>query len=203
LSKPSKCPDSWVYPRYILNDILTLYLYPVRENISLEEYMNMKRIFQLFVLCTCMAILLTSCSTFERAIFQEAVSQTVEEPIPIVEEPMPVENETTAFQEAPWVLTSGDFTGSIGQRFTLTLPPGGVSHSLWGTVIYTDDSSIGTAAVHMGLITFEKGGTVTIEIREGIDTYLGTTRNGVTSTSYGSWDSSFVFISPQGTVIMQ
>jgi hypothetical protein len=158
--------------------------------------MKKKGFFQLLGLCTCMAIVLTSCSTLERAIFQEPVPQTVEEP-------MPVETETTAFQEAPWVLTSGDFGGTIGQRITLTLPPGGVDHSLWGTVIYTDDSSIGTAAVHMGLITFEEGGTVTIEIREGIDTYLGTTRNGVTSTSYGSWGGSFVFISPQGTVIMQ
>ena len=65
---------------------------------------------------------------------------------------------------------------------------------MWGTDVYTDDSSICTAAVSAGLITFQAGGSVTIEIRQGQSSYAGSTRNGVTSKGYGSWNGSFVFV---------
>ena len=65
---------------------------------------------------------------------------------------------------------------------------------LYGTDVYTDDSSICTAAVHAGLISFQAGGSVTIEIRQGQSSYAGSARNGVTSKGYGSWNGSFVFV---------
>jgi LCCL domain/Cohesin domain len=89
----------------------------------------------------------------------------------------------------------GTLRGRNGERFSFTCPPGGtISSRLWGTDLYTDDSSICTAAVHAGLITTARGGTVTIEIRPGASSYTGSPRNGVTSASWGSWDGSFVFI---------
>lgn len=82
-----------------------------------------------------------------------------------------------------------------GEQFTFTCPAGGpLSSRVWGTNIYTDDSSICTAAVHAGYIELVSGGTVTIEIRPGQTSYAGITRNGVTSRSYGSWPGSFVFV---------
>lgn len=96
--------------------------------------------------------------------------------------------------ENPWILTAGDFSKQIGERITLTLPPKGEGGDAWGTDIYTEDSNIGFAAVHSSLISFEKGGTVVIEIRPGQEAYEGSTRNGVTTQSYGEWESSFVFI---------
>jgi hypothetical protein len=65
---------------------------------------------------------------------------------------------------------------------------------VWGTDIYTDDSSVCTAAVHAGLIDYEDGGEVVIEIRAGESSYLGTTANGVTTLDYGAWRRSFVFV---------
>jgi hypothetical protein len=50
------------------------------------------------------------------------------------------------------------------------------------------------AAVHAGLITFDQGGNVTIEVRPGQDSYVGGYRNGVTSSSYPSWGLSYVFV---------
>jgi hypothetical protein len=50
-----------------------------------------------------------------------------------------------------------------------------------------------TAAVHRGLVTFAGGGLVTIVIRPPADSYLGSTRNGVTTQSYGSWEGSYEF----------
>ncbi|NCC14329.1 MAG: hypothetical protein EOM32_13270, partial [Spirochaetia bacterium] len=88
-----------------------------------------------------------------------------------------------------------------GERVSLTLPPDGSARTIWGTGVYTDDSSIGTAAVHMGLITFAQGGKVTIEIRAGYVSYEGSLLNGVSSDAYGAWDASFVFIDAKGNVV--
>ncbi|QHW01270.1 hypothetical protein GJR95_11150 [Spirosoma endbachense] len=59
--------------------------------------------------------------------------------------------------------------------------------------MYTDDSSIYTAAVHAGLISYA-GGVVTVEIRPGQTSYNGNSRNGVNSKNYSGWSGSFVFV---------
>jgi hypothetical protein len=84
-------------------------------------------------------------------------------------------------------------TGNAGTTFTLVCPAGGSLHSVWGSDIYTADSSICTAAVHAGLITVERGGTVTIELRPGREVYGTSQRNGVTTSVYGGFHRSFVF----------
>jgi hypothetical protein len=58
-----------------------------------------------------------------------------------------------------------DKRGKYGQRFTYECPPGFQLRAVWGTDMYAEESSICTAAVHMGIIRREAGGTVTIEIR--------------------------------------
>ena len=72
--------------------------------------------------------------------------------------------------------------------------PGGWRFGVHGTDIYTSDSSPCTAAVHAGLIDFEDGGVVIIQMLPGQDSYVGTTANGVTSGSWASWAGSFVFV---------
>jgi hypothetical protein len=100
----------------------------------------------------------------------------------------------TISPDHPWFATAEDHRSEIGERFTYDCPGGGPSAVVWGTDIYTDDSSVCTAAVHAGAITLEDGGTVTIEIREGLDSYLGTTANEITTGSYGAWEGSFEFV---------
>ncbi len=63
---------------------------------------------------------------------------------------------------------------------------------MWGTDVYTDDSSVCTAGVHAGKISLAEGGTVVIEMRAGEDAYTGSERNGVTTTDYAGWPGSFV-----------
>ena len=92
-----------------------------------------------------------------------------------------------------WETTASSITGGAGTTFTLTCTPGGTMHSVWGSDIYTADSSICTAAVHAGLITYERGGTVTIELRPGRPLYGNSERNGVTTSAYGGYGRSFVF----------
>lgn len=68
-----------------------------------------------------------------------------------------------------------------------------VGGSVWGTDIYTTDSSICGAAVHAGVIEKAKGGKVTVKGAAGCSTYTGSARNGVSSSNWGSYDGSFYF----------
>lgn len=93
-----------------------------------------------------------------------------------------------------WTRTASDYATQTGKKVDVECAPGGPIASVWGTGTYTSDSSICTAAVHAGLVTVADGGTVTIEITPGRDSYKGSTANGVTSTDYGAYSSSFTFV---------
>jgi outer membrane protein OmpA-like peptidoglycan-associated protein len=66
------------------------------------------------------------------------------------------------------------------------------SSSVWGMDVYTSDSSICRAALHAGVITI-RGGQVTVIPEAGRSAYAGLTRNGVSSSNYGPYKSSFRF----------
>ena len=63
--------------------------------------------------------------------------------------------------------------------------------TVWGTDVYTDDSSPATAAVHAGALQPGERGTVKVTYLDGRDSYSASTRNGVSSHSYGTWSRSF------------
>lgn len=105
----------------------------------------------------------------------------------------PPENQVLA-RDIAWTATAVGYRGRIGSRYAFRCPSTStVPASVWGTDIYTDDSSICGAAVHAGYLT-AKGGVITIEIRPGASTYRPSTRNGVTSRGYGAWTGSFVLV---------
>jgi hypothetical protein len=107
------------------------------------------------------------------------------------------ENNTLSPSKIPsldWDDTASEYKGRLGQDFTFNCPPGGAIAPIWGTDIYTYDSSICTAAVHSGLITAPDGGQVTIRIASGEESYQGTKRNGAESRGYGDWSGSFIFV---------
>jgi len=80
----------------------------------------------------------------------------------------------------------------VGKTYKFKCPAGGKQNFIWGTDVYTADSSICNAAVHVGRITLDGGGKVTIELRPGQSSYQGTMRNGVKSNEYGTYAHSFV-----------
>jgi hypothetical protein len=91
-----------------------------------------------------------------------------------------------------WDTSAGGFTGEEGQTYKFRCPAEGTEQPIYGNDVYTDDSSICTAAVHVGLISLERGGIVTIEIRPGRSTYGSTTRHSIKSNSFGQYGRSFV-----------
>ena len=102
-----------------------------------------------------------------------------------------------------WEANATSLNGKDGETLTLACSPGGTAHSVWGSDIYTADSSICTAGVHSGLITYQQGGTVTIELRPGRTIYGCSERNGVTTSSYGSYQHSFVFKTPNTEAVVR
>lgn len=81
----------------------------------------------------------------------------------------------------------------VGDRITVDCPAGGHAAPVWGDGVYTDDSSVCAAAVHAGLIGFDEGGRIAIELAIGRGRYGGKLRNGVQSISAGGSDGSFFF----------
>ncbi|HEY2867583.1 MAG TPA: LCCL domain-containing protein [Pyrinomonadaceae bacterium] len=92
-----------------------------------------------------------------------------------------------------WSTSASQLKTDIGRKYKFECPEGGAAASIWGSDIYTTDSSICSAAVHAGKITLEHGGQVTIEMRPGRNIYGSTNRNGITSNTYGAYPNSFVF----------
>lgn len=104
----------------------------------------------------------------------------------------------------PWLRSATEFGSQVGSSYRYTCPPTDVAPvdaaTVWGVELYTSDSSVCWAAVHVGLITPAEGGSVVITIAPGEDAYQGAIGNGVTSLSYGAWGASFLFPdAPPGT----
>ena len=91
-----------------------------------------------------------------------------------------------------WDTTASGFKGEAGKTYTFQCPAEGTEHGVYGSDIYTQDSSICTAAVHAGLFSLAQGGIVTIEYRPGRLTYGSTVRNGIKSRTWGEYPRSFV-----------
>lgn len=126
----------------------------------------------------------------------EASPAVAEATAPAVTHPAPADTvsviwETLANQLGPMLgreITPGD-------RLAIGCPAkGSTNQSIWGTDVYTDDSSVCVAAVHAGLINSRDGGMVVLEILPGRPEYPATERNGVTSASWGEWNRSFTFV---------
>ena len=66
-----------------------------------------------------------------------------------------------------WETTAEAYKGRYGQTISFELPPNGIAKPVYGFGGFDWDSSIGSAAVQMGLLTYEDGGEVTILIKEG------------------------------------
>lgn len=62
---------------------------------------------------------------------------------------------------------------------------------VWGTDTYTRDSVIGAAAVHAGLLKPGQTDILRLTVVQPLESYPGSTRNGVTTTDYGSFPQAW------------
>jgi len=73
-------------------------------------------------------------------------------------------------------------------RFSVTGSDWG---SVWGSGVYTDDSTLAMVCVHAGLLRIGETGLIEVTLLPGLEEYEGSTQNGITSQSYGSWQWSY------------
>lgn len=79
----------------------------------------------------------------------------------------------------------------IGKVFFFEITPQARGGGLYGTNIYTTDSSLHAAVIHSGVLKPGEKGLIKVTVLAGLSEYPGSTRNGITSNSWGSWQSSF------------
>ncbi|MEN0652756.1 MULTISPECIES: LCCL domain-containing protein [Hyphobacterium] len=98
-------------------------------------------------------------------------------------------------RDANWGTSAREFRGQDNMAFLFRCPErGNSSHgAVWGSGIYTDDSSICTAAKFEGWIG-DAGGLVWIQILPGQQSYQAGSRNGLTTSAYGAYHGSFRFV---------
>ncbi len=102
---------------------------------------------------------------------------------------------TTGIQLAAGTSDMQQFNeGDIGKIYKITIT-GTTGGAIWGTDIYTSDTYIPCAAVHAGFIANGETKEVYIKVVQGLSEYIGSTRNGVSTSAYGGWGLSYQFVS--------
>jgi LCCL domain len=102
--------------------------------------------------------------------------------------PEPVVTPPPGAVESPYAY---DLRGQNGKTFYRRVT-GSVDGYVWGgeNHIYTDDSILATAAVHAGVLKAGETAMIRFTILAGKDSYVGSTRNGVTTRPYQSYGGS-------------
>jgi LCCL domain len=104
---------------------------------------------------------------------------------------VPVETEVANALPAPTSLMQ--FQNQIGQTFKFKVT-GALNGALWGTDVYTLDSTVGMAAVHAGILKPGQTGFVKVKFLPSPGVFQGSNRNGVTSEAYGAFPAAFQFV---------
>jgi len=83
-----------------------------------------------------------------------------------------------------------DLAEPIGATYYFRVS-GAIEGPLWGTDIYTGDSSLATAAVHAGLVEPGQSAVVRVDSVAPPPQFSGCVRNGVTSHDFGRYGSAY------------
>jgi LCCL domain len=101
------------------------------------------------------------------------------------------EQEVVNAQPDPGTLLN--LQGEIGKVFHFRVT-GAVNGAVWGTGVYTSDSTLATAAVHAGILQPGQTGVVKVRIVVPPPAFTGTTSNGVTTSDYGPFQGAYEII---------
>lgn len=82
-----------------------------------------------------------------------------------------------------------DKANQIGKTFTFKVT--GAAGSVYGTDVYTLDSSLAAAAVHAGVVKMGATGVLRVKIVESPETFVSSTRNGMTSSAWGRYSAAY------------
>lgn len=110
--------------------------------------------------------------------------------------PMAFANGTAAQAEAPAPrLNCASNLRSVpieaGESMTVECPRRCTRQPVWGTDVYSADSSVCAAAVHAGLVDPATGGLVLVQASGAEERFASSERNGIRSQAWGPWPTSF------------
>lgn len=83
-----------------------------------------------------------------------------------------------------------NYQNQVGKTLTFKVT-GGINGSVWGSDMYTLDSSLAKAAVHMGIVKPGQTGFVKVTILGPSMGFIGSTRNGITTSPYDSYPGAY------------
>ena len=87
------------------------------------------------------------------------------------------------------------YRGKTGPIYEIKVT-GRADGAVWGTNVFTDDSSIAKAAVNAGVIKIGETKTVYIEVLPSKGSYQNSDRNSTSTWNYGNWGGSYQFVNP-------
>ncbi len=96
---------------------------------------------------------------------------------------------------APDPGTLHKYQNQLGQTMLFRVTgsgPGKPRGALWGTNVYTLDSSLAMAAVHSGALAPGETGVVSVTIMGPQNRFVGSQNNGIVSADWGQYPGSFV-----------
>jgi hypothetical protein len=96
----------------------------------------------------------------------------------------------------PQEIGASGFLGQTGKVIYVNVT-GSASNSVWGSNPYTDDSALGAAAVHAGVLAVGQKGVVKLTITAGAS-YPGSSAHGVTSGTYNGSFGGFSVAADDG-----
>ncbi len=146
-------------------------------------------------------LVLVSCTTGRDVVQLETV-EPIAESADIQAPASDTEEKADEILAITWDTTAEQWQGRYGHRQTVSLPPNGQAKPYYGYGSFDMDSSIGSAAVAMELLTYERGGTVTIELREGPEYHKGGVVLDAYENTYEGWNTVFVFVDENGQEIV-
>ncbi|CAM4985788.1 unnamed protein product, partial [Rotaria socialis] len=85
------------------------------------------------------------------------------------------------------------YRNQTGRMFAFLLQGVNSNATVYGTDIYGDQSNLAAAAVHSGVLSVGQTRIIIVTILAGQNSYIGSTRNNITSLPLGVWNGSFSF----------
>jgi hypothetical protein len=89
-----------------------------------------------------------------------------------------------------------NYEAQIGKSFTVRIT-GNPSGSCYGTDVYTTDTTVATAAVHMGLLKPGESGVLIATMVPSPPSFLSTTKNGVSSSGWTVYPAAYTLRKPR------
>ncbi|WP_254512143.1 LCCL domain-containing protein [Anatilimnocola floriformis] len=87
------------------------------------------------------------------------------------------------------------YTGQIGKSFAFRVTGNG--SYCYGTDVYTTDSPLATAAVHMGLLKQGETGVLICTMLASPPSFTSSTRNGITSSNWSQYPAAYTLRKPR------